>query len=630
MARHESKALAGFYACPPDLVTRVARLFSINPAKEPVIVDPCAGEGAALVSLSLAIGSHRARLYAVEMEAERYDALTRALAPYHAETIHADAFRVEVEASGWTSGAALLWLNPPYDHDPDHGRLEEAFLVRWHGAIRQGGALCFVVPHYALAASARTLATHFEQVTCHRFPGESFDVFKQVFLVAKKTSRRVEPDPSILSLVNEWSNDASAIPELAADPAPLYPLPERDPWGSPFERFRAIGFDLMGLQAAARPWHQTSKGGALSPVPGIPLSPDTGSLLHKTYPVAMPPKPVHLAAAIASGIFNGARLDPDDAAGPMPPLLVKGSFDREWRKMEDKVAKDGTVKGEIHIQQPKLVVTALDLRTRTLHTLSQGTHPTGNQTSEGMNVADLIASYGVSMMRELEKQCPALHDPRREGDRFPLRHPPARPLYRAQEEVVRAAVRLLGGPGVPLAKRHGKAALVLGQIGSGKTGVTLATIAECEARRALVVCPPHLLDSWAEQARAVLPDARCLVLSTVEDVEALAADTGPGLLIGLLSRETAKLGHSWEGAPGLCPACGGPTPRDKDGAPLDAAALARESWCSPRGRDRARGLALLARRSRDGGGCRGTVRQAPRGGAPRPREEERRRQAGPQ
>jgi hypothetical protein len=67
----------------------------------------------------------------------------------------------------------------------------------------------------------------------------------------------------------------------------------------------------------------------------------------------------------------------------------------------------------------------------------------------------------------------------------------------------------------------------------------------------------------ADQAAAVLPEARAVVLSDVDDVRRLAEDTAPGTVLAILSRETAKLGHAWApatGKAGVCPRCGADAP----------------------------------------------------------------------
>ncbi|MBZ0111387.1 MAG: DUF6094 domain-containing protein, partial [Thermoanaerobaculia bacterium] len=77
------------------------------------------------------------------------------------------------------------FLNPPYDTDREHRRLEQRFLARFTDALAPGGALVFVVPHAALAASAELLASRYARIGVWRFPDPDFAAFKQVVVVAE-------------------------------------------------------------------------------------------------------------------------------------------------------------------------------------------------------------------------------------------------------------------------------------------------------------------------------------------------------------------------------------------------------------------------------------------------------------
>src|SRR5690606_4744366 len=177
-------------------------------------------------------------------------------------------------------------------------------------------------------------------------------------------------------------------------------------------------------------------------------------------------------------------------------LLVKGVFDKEYRTVEEKKDKDGEVTGVVQVQQPKLVTTVFDTVNHTYHTLKPDTKAKdGIPTVEEMSIADLLKHYGDSLMGVMEAQCPVMYDPRTDADTVPL-PPSPRKLFSAQAHAVRAIVHLLGGPTASKAKRRGKAAILLGEIGSGKTTVSLISAKTIGAKRVLVMCPPHLLQSW--------------------------------------------------------------------------------------------------------------------------------------
>lgn len=557
IARPASIAVGGFYATPIHLVADMARLVKVDPTSEYCVVDPCAAEGAAVYALAQAMGIDEDRrnnkVYTIELEESRYLKLRQ----HSGKAIHGDAFRVRWEFKpGY--GAQVLYLNPPYHN----GTLELQFLERFKDLLCEGGALFYVVPFSALAKSAALLATHFDQVSCFRFPDADFAAFKQVVLVARKRVNTLGyASPDVQAQIEAWSRDVSDMPILGSQKRPCITLRKYGEYRTGFETFELSALDLMGLRAKQRPWSYTDKSGKVQPIGG--LFPADDSVLVRKYPMAMPPKPGHIAAGIAAGVFNGNRITPDDPASGLPDLLVKGVFDKEFRTVETKKNKDGETVGEIQVQQPKLVITALDMSTNRLHTIKASSDLTGTSSVAEMTAADLLKAYGRSLMAVMLQQCPVMHDPSRADHQIEI-GPVARPLYKAQEQVAMGTVKLLGGVSAPSGRRYGKAAFVLGEIGSGKSSVALAVASTIKAKRVLVMCPPHLLDSWKEQAAAVLPWAQTRVLSNVSDVDDLAADQTTDMVIGILSREVAKLSHSWVGVENACPKCGGPVYGDPE------------------------------------------------------------------
>ncbi len=583
MARQESVAIAGYFPTSPDMVSRIAAMIAAPTSTsdyKPSFADPCAGDGEAICSLIEALYPgdknplNSVDLYTCEMEASRHAALrSRVVRPYswaHAsKAIHGDAFLTSF-TRGSKDGISLLYLNPPYDVDPIYGRLEHKFLTRFTDMLADNGLLVFLVPYYALKASAEFLATEYESLRCYRFPAEEFSVYKQVVLFASRSSSQLEVNPEVRDQVLAWAADVSnvpEIPELGSDSFEFLRVPAGRAYLSGLYEWTYRGVDITGLVAKVAPWVQTTRGsGVRQPVPGIIPDLPIQDLLLRTYPMATPPRPAHIAAGIASGLFNGARLEPSDpVASGLPSVLVKGVFNREYKTIEEKHAKDGTVKALVQIQQPTLVTTVLDLKTHKYHVLRSTTEETkGKLTVATMGIADLLKHYGASLMSVMEQQCPILYDPRKDSGCVTLPASPRR-LFEAQAHASRAIVKLLGGQKASRLARKGKAAILLGEIGSGKSTVALMSARSIDARRVLVMCPPHLLTSWTNEVAAVFPDAEVRVLTSVADIESLAALPDDGrMVIAVLSRETAKLGHGWGSVSAVCPSCGGVVPEGVD------------------------------------------------------------------
>src|SRR3954454_8858265 len=232
MARPESIALAGYFPAPRHLLPSLASLVGFRlPASEDrhVLVDPCAGDGEAIAALrDLWFGPTRthqrygaldARIFAVELEKDRFKAAKKRLSAHDSAhgrlwdlVLEADAFHIAIEPD---EGASVLYLNPPYDHDAVHGRLEHRFLERWTQCLMPGdGLLIFLVSHYALQASAAFLASHFSNPRAWRFPDEDFAGFKQCVLLAR---RRVSPltDNDIdRKRIEKWAQSPDTMPVL--------------------------------------------------------------------------------------------------------------------------------------------------------------------------------------------------------------------------------------------------------------------------------------------------------------------------------------------------------------------------------------------------------------------------------
>lgn len=571
--RTAARAVGGFYATPAHLTARIAALVTVAwrgcaAWQRLAVVDPCAADGSAVFAALRAWApppetKHGGvRLYAAEMERGRARTLADRAVLLHGRDAHVhtgDGLRIDTGTPNGCEGASVLWLNPPYDDDRTCGRLEERFLRAWVPRLAVGGALVFLVPHYALAASAETLGRHFRHLTAFRFPGADFDAFKQVVVVGEKATELTHPAPAVKMQCALWAESAAALPELPMTPGAIVRVA---PGAHGFELWQERAARVDVLRATHAPWATTTRTGDLAPVEGILPAP-AANLLRAEFPTAMPPRPSHIAAALAAGVYSGAEVEPDDAASGLPRAQIKATFDREWVPREEKRNPKGDVVGVLEVQAPRMCITALDLDAFTYHELTMEAEATGSTSLASFTAGDLLARYGRSLLGTLRDRCPVLHDPQRDGG---LDVPLARPLYRAQAHAAATGVKLLDAD-------DGTHPLLLGEVGTGKTGSFLAMAvarwrrrpATARALSVLVMCPPHLLTSWQNQCRAVLGSVvphEVTVLDSLDDVERYAAwrasPASRGRMgVAILSREKAKLGHAWVSVvTPHCPACG--------------------------------------------------------------------------
>mgnify|MGYP000039931234 FL=1 len=552
MARIASQALGGFFKTQDEVRPLIYRHFAAQTVPGCYcVVDPCAGEGEAVYGcIDAVFGAKRAddvrvALCTVELEAARYVATQGARWGHRLDfslcSIH-QGDGLCCEAKG--DGASLLWLNPPYDFFRGQ-RFESRFLDAWTPRLTVGGQLVLIVPEHALSYLSATLTTWFDDLDVLRYPEPTYAEFKQVVVFGSKRALPAEPGA------------LPPIGDLAAEPVTLRHVPP----GALTVDVNQL--DVAALRAATSAWGNAAGYGRPAQPPQIGL--------------AMRPKPAHVAMALGSGVFNGVRL----SAPGRPDLLAKAVFIRRFVDQDIKLDDKGEVAKLTQVERPQLRLTILDLSTGEYRELSPGTEPSNSGTIE--NFADLLLTYGDGMVAAMRERCPSLHN----GEEDIALPPMKRTLFPAQASAVRAALKLMA---------RGETPLILGELGSGKTSVAIQTMyaltthdvqrqiralrVEHETafaplvgqrplvRRVLVVCPPHLAQNWIDEMQACLPAVPVRVLDSTRDVDAVGESAAP-LLLAILSRETAKLGHGIAGVAGSycntriahivrCPRCGAP------------------------------------------------------------------------
>lgn len=531
-----------------------------EPEHRAVLLDPCAGDGTAIRTLRdlwaerSGLQSPQKDYYrwpwvtACELEEERAMQLRWGKTTTGCDvTFHADCFRLYPDSR--SSGATVLYLNPPYDTDPEFGRLEQRFLARFTDHLAPGhGALLFLVPGPALEASAEFLARHYLDLRAWRLPDPDYEAYRQVLVVGRRAAAPLA-GTGVTSRIRGWASAPEVLPilpEVCPEPLVL------DLSESFSLSYQVQPIDIAAALATFDPWSDAPVGSHIS----------VHALLGQRFRTAMPPKPALLALAVSAGMVNGCRLVPNDRSSGRPEILAKGTLSRQSVEISEKTDKKGARTGAIAVEVPRLELTLLRLDDGSFHTLSPGLLPTESLDPSDWNAADLIHSYDRSLTQQLGRQFPPLHNPADPSARIELPKL-CRSPYTIQSHAIQTALKLLAS---------GKNPFLIGEVGCGKTTMAvyvaaalspahwLQTSAQLSpflargekvplVRRTLVVCPPHLLSSWRSQIAAVLPEATVRIIETFADLEEPAE-------FSILSRETAKLGHAVGGTRGACPRCG--------------------------------------------------------------------------
>lgn len=311
----------GYYPTDEGSLERV--LQALAPANGMMrILDPCAGEGAALTEVAHALGRDRVHAYGVEYDSERADSM----ATLADTALQGDL--MDTVISPRTMG--LLWLNPPYgDLVADHAhnmqhegkgrqRLEKLFYQRTVNTLQYGGVLVLIIPVYSLDKELTGwLANHFTNLRVFR---AAVDDFKQVVILGRRV-RRYEVEGNV-----EAKRYRSQLLRVGMAEETPDVLPEEwlfDPYAVPAAKGEMGHFYRISLEPEQLGDEITQLSGLWS---------DTGAVFGRT---GLKPRPPvrrlsnwHLALSLAAGAITGVVKSP---AGRC--LVVKGNTHK------DKVAK---------------------------------------------------------------------------------------------------------------------------------------------------------------------------------------------------------------------------------------------------------------------------------------------------
>ena len=203
MTRLANIEVAGYFPLPVSIAQLLPTFISAPHGGR--ILDPCAGEGTALVTLADKLGLdpfgielHESRVKAArdavgQLLVSRYGSDNGDAATAHGARILHDSYLSLVTSRG---GYNLLYLNPPYDYDDEDGRLEYQWLVHTRPWLQPGGLLVWVVPQHMLRfrKATRYILSWYDQVQIYRFPDDTYDQFKQIVLFGVHRPKAVAPD----------------------------------------------------------------------------------------------------------------------------------------------------------------------------------------------------------------------------------------------------------------------------------------------------------------------------------------------------------------------------------------------------------------------------------------------------
>jgi len=217
MSRLANKVNAGFYPLPPEVAELIRSHIAAPHGGR--ILDPCAGEGEALVALAekLGLDPYGVELHeqqaATALQAVNHLLESRPEAGDHRTRILHDSYHNLITSRG---GYNFLYLNPPYDHDDEDGRLEYQWLVRCRSWLQPGGLLVWVVPQHMLKLRKATRYTlsWYERLSVYRFPDDGYERFRQIVLFGVRRRRAATPEPEAVDNFRAMAEDEEALAPL--------------------------------------------------------------------------------------------------------------------------------------------------------------------------------------------------------------------------------------------------------------------------------------------------------------------------------------------------------------------------------------------------------------------------------
>ncbi len=520
MARLNSRVIGGYYATPAELIETLISLIDAPTGAR--IFDPCAADGTALLRLA---DSLQLTPFANELNEERANLLRQKLAGWQKEkrlkrgitySLNTDYRQVAFQPEMMS----CLFLNPPYDTD-DGERLEGRFLKQFTDMLQPEGLLVFIIPLSALASFRLVsyLLAHYNVKRIARSTEGMFERFGQVVVMAYKRPEPVEPSEHIIKRYRQLSDADHPLRQS------LHPLTQNNnrfilPEASP-PKLNTIkqGMIWQRLTTLADATAEADKVG-LWPSAEIRSIFAPNRQAGGDFQPLMPLKMGHLTRMLAGGfIDNQVLLRPDGER-----MLIRGNARKELATTEKtQVLENGdTQQVRTHRQRPTAAINLLSLSD-------------GFKEVKPKDVGAFMTQYAEQLVNHVAERYRPLYQ--FDDDDLKQRLGRRGNLYPVQKHIAMAACTSL---------KHHKEAIIVGEMGTGKTRTALVTAFGSGAKRVLIYCPPHLAKKWAREAKMVWPEIEVTQLKRIGDVDRwMAQDEQARPQVGIMKFTTGSLGSGW-------------------------------------------------------------------------------------
>jgi tRNA1(Val) A37 N6-methylase TrmN6 len=610
----------GYYPTPQSEVKRIASHFRVHRSQAIRLLDPCAGMGEAVYGFMRAINDYRIseNLYLVELSPDRYEQiLTLPERPDAPITYKPEYNRFNTLLSDWKNvkvshgSMSAIWLNPPYDWDDDESeeakqkeliegvaskkvRLETVFLADCQELLTEGGILINIVPEMMLGYLdfRKILAQRFKDFTIYRFAPEEYPAFKQIVILARRRS------VDILQSDEEFKTSMAMLEKLSKDGVKEYDPYNSQTYNFPefkhLDRFTFRGAELHG-DDLAKIVHRT--GGATT----------TNGWKDLRSPGSVPFRPLlsprigHAATLLASGMMGTIRSGDKVLKGNTKIGAI--AYDEKGFEIDPKEPGGQPVRKRVTTFITE--INELDIAKREFTTYADP------------KALTLVLSEHASRLTEIifERYKPlydgAITEPQMATLNKLL-------LYKKLPGVKKAGLlplqKTLAAAAAMAARKYGFS-IVVGEMGIGKTAISLATLELLHtdakgAYPAIVMAPTHLVEKWIRECKDVIPDSHPFEAKSMAAVDQFfknysdpakkgilvlskeRAKMGPGIIVAhnnrrtplryseidLVTGNTVKRKNLGALKPVTCPKCGA-VMLDKEGEPVYSLSPGKKEFC---------------------------------------------------
>lgn len=524
MARLASIEKGGFYPTPPEITNLITNCVELPNGGR--VLDPCCGEGVALDTLSRTwkaepYGSelNRYRSYKAQELVRNYifDEDLRSTLPHQdlglSRVINDDFQNISAPKGSFQ----VLFLNPPYDWDKEDGRLEYTFLKRATWWLQPGGLLIFVIPRYVLKHDNinKYLSSWYEEMQVRRFPEPDYSIFKQIVVFGIKKESQTTPNSKRRETLIKMGDADRPLPDLGNNEIFFHKYTIGAPKPGRFS-FAGLFHDL---HSAEEEWKRY----------GNTVTPEYDQLFESKNIVEkqplMPFKLGHLAGLISAGLLNHTKLEIKDENGEISrSLLIKGHVRKGIIVGEEVSEDDNGNKRKTEIKR--------EIPLSEVYTI--------NESGETQIVAkEELPEFMDTWLPQLTEAVNRDYEPIYKFDlgKYEERIGKRGELMPAQKHAVAAIATRL---------EIDDDALIVGEMGVGKTRIAAATIAATKHRRVIIMVPPHLVNKWIREVQLVLPEANVIQIDRIHEVDKwMALDKKKQIQVGVIKYTSARSASGW-------------------------------------------------------------------------------------